>query len=484
MKRRMLSILALTIFVVLSFWLRPAAEKTDLRGESSDKLIRRVETEGNVERTEYVDAEGNLTYARDKRWAAMVKTRDDQAGTVLEEYFDENGAPAPQYNGNCATLRTYDENRKNTQTVYLDDRGQQMNLGSGYARVNKAYDDKGRQISEFYFDTEDRPAAVSSGAYGFRREYPDEGRDYRMTYLGLDGQPMTIQSGYSALTRRLNADGRVIEERYYALDGAPCPASQGEYGFRKAYDAEGHETMITYLGRDGEPAMTSLGYAIVKNTYDDEGKLSRQMYFDEQGQPKAQPRGEYGTGYRDGKSFPLNASGSWKFDLNYILRTYPVTVLVFGLIATLLSALLSRRMNVLLLALYLVFIAYMTLMYRNEAANRLNLELFWSYRMVFRTHTMRGDLLDNIWLFIPLGAMLYRVFDNPRALLIPLMTSVSVELIQYVFGIGLCELDDVFNNTLGGCIGYLMGAMLRPKPQGNVDAMNGVPAEGRPPAAV
>ena len=59
--------------------------------------------------------------------------------------------------------------------------------------------------------------------------------------------------------------------------------------------------------------------------------------------------------------------------------------------------------------------------------------------------------------------LLYRLFGDPRALLIPLALSAGVEIIQFIFSIGLCELDDIFNNTLGACIGWLMGMTLRPR---------------------
>ena len=39
--------------------------------------------------------------------------------------------------------------------------------------------------------------------------------------------------------------------------------------------------------------------------------------------------------------------------------------------------------------------------------------------------------------------------------------SCAIEGIQFATGIGLCEADDVFNNTLGGLIGSAMGTMIR-----------------------
>ena len=461
MKQRMILSLALILFVVLAICLRLPTDKPDQRGAPADELTQNTQTQGNVERTDYVDEKGRVTYARDKRWATKVVTRDGARHTALEEYFDENGAPAPQSGGNYAVLRAYDDNDKNTLVTYLDAGGRPMNTTNGYARIIKAYDDRGRQTTEFYFDAGGAAAVSTNGAHGFRREYPDEGRDYRMTYLGLDGRTVAIRTGYAVVARRLNDKSKVVEERYFDANGAPCPAKDGEYGFQKEYDDEGHETSVVYLDAAGKPARTRRGYAIVKKRYDAKGKLITQMYYDAQGRPATNPRGHYGTDESRGVSTPLTRSGRVKLDLDHILRTYPMSVVALCLIATALSALLSKRLNVLMLAGYLGFIAYMTLMYRAEVGNRINLEPFWSYRLSLTSAATRREIIDNILLFVPLGAMMYRLFGSPWALLVPLMLSVSVELAQYTFAIGLCEFDDVFNNTMGGCIGYLMGMAMR-----------------------
>lgn len=42
-----------------------------------------------------------------------------------------------------------------------------------------------------------------------------------------------------------------------------------------------------------------------------------------------------------------------------------------------------------------------------------------------------------------------------RAVLICCGVSLLIEMLQYVTGLGLCELDDVVSNTLGGFIGVM-----------------------------
>ena len=56
-------------------------------------------------------------------------------------------------------------------------------------------------------------------------------------------------------------------------------------------------------------------------------------------------------------------------------------------------------------------------------------------------------MINNIWLFIPLGTGLYRGFQKKWALLIPFIMSVAIETTQYITGLGIAELDDVFGNN-------------------------------------
>ena len=62
----------------------------------------------------------------------------------------------------------------------------------------------------------------------------------------------------------------------------------------------------------------------------------------------------------------------------------------------------------------------------------------------------------NIFLFIPFGFLLSYVlnFKLLHVFLTGLFLSALIESLQYVYGLGLCELDDVFNNTVGSLIGY------------------------------
>ena len=84
-------------------------------------------------------------------------------------------------------------------------------------------------------------------------------------------------------------------------------------------------------------------------------------------------------------------------------------VVVAGCLLCIAAALGSRKQNAILLILYLAFIVYMTLI--GERAG-VRLDLFWSYRLFFISPVMRLQILNNIWLFVPLGAMLYRLWPR------------------------------------------------------------------------
>ncbi len=68
------------------------------------------------------------------------------------------------------------------------------------------------------------------------------------------------------------------------------------------------------------------------------------------------------------------------------------------------------------------------------------------------------NVLGNIAVFIPYGLYLQVLLKNKaigKSLLIVLATTVLVEIIQYVFARGTCDIDDVMLNLMGGALGIL-----------------------------
>lgn len=73
------------------------------------------------------------------------------------------------------------------------------------------------------------------------------------------------------------------------------------------------------------------------------------------------------------------------------------------------------------------------------------------------------NIFGNIGLFIPLGVYLQLFKKNKRILIsifIIFIISLSVEIIQFIFGIGATDIDDILLNCLGGIIGILCYKLL------------------------
>lgn len=100
------------------------------------------------------------------------------------------------------------------------------------------------------------------------------------------------------------------------------------------------------------------------------------------------------------------------------------------------------------------------------SGSHLRLELFWTIRKAWEAHSGRHwyNIIGNIALFIPLGALLPTAFLKLRVwwkvTLAGLLFSGIIELFQYIFKFGLCELDDLIHNTTGAFVGYQMFIVL------------------------
>lgn len=113
-----------------------------------------------------------------------------------------------------------------------------------------------------------------------------------------------------------------------------------------------------------------------------------------------------------------------------------------------------------LLAAYLLFIIFETVIGRKTGVGRVELVPFWSY-----SHPeLRMEIILNYILFMPLGALLYLCFGEKfglRVVIAGLLLSVSIETVQLVFRIGLFEFDDMIGNTVGCLIGAVVGKTTR-----------------------
>ena len=123
---------------------------------------------------------------------------------------------------------------------------------------------------------------------------------------------------------------------------------------------------------------------------------------------------------------------------------------------------------ILLLVEWIIFVLGMAVIFRGNRAERsinlLPLSSYFDYGV--HSYLMEKVALNilNMALFIPIGFLLGCGSSNltwKRALVIGAMLSVFIELLQFIFCKGLCEVDDVIHNVLGCMIGYGVVRLLR-----------------------
>lgn len=124
----------------------------------------------------------------------------------------------------------------------------------------------------------------------------------------------------------------------------------------------------------------------------------------------------------------------------------------------------EKFVRVLFLFIFLCSVAFVlneTIFSREVSEEyKYNYHLFWSYKADDPfTHYYFWQNVWNVILFIPIGLLLPLAFKRCRwwtAFLLGFCFSCFIEILQLVSMRGFSELDDVFHNTLGCMIGFLM----------------------------
>lgn len=443
----------LLVFILASIlFLKPDATVDHDTGFVSSELEVRKIVERNVTSTSYVNSDGIITDAIDMGYTTVQRKRNS-AGQVTEEfYLDAAGNPVERYGEYCGTA--YEYNDGDIVIRYLGADKQPMMLSSGYSAIVRTLVE-GKATDDFYYDLNMQPVQCAGGYYGLHREYDEQGLNCAITYLDENRQPVICTSGYAVKTYLRDSEETVIGERYFDTEGKPVKSSLGQYGELYQRDEQGRISQITYLGADGNPTPTNAGYTVMKRTYHRDGTADTDMYFDADGNPMVLSKGQHGI-KRSGKvNQLLDKNGHVMLCVDNILNGFPFMVVISGCVICLLILLLPKKMSIFLTVAYVVFILYETLMFRETGDERTNFVLF-SYADRFLTEqAVRVGVINNIWLFAPLGAGLYRIIQKKWVLLVPFLMSVAIETTQYITGLGIAEFDDVFGNTMGGWIGVL-----------------------------
>ena len=135
-----------------------------------------------------------------------------------------------------------------------------------------------------------------------------------------------------------------------------------------------------------------------------------------------------------------------------------------------------RTLGKVLFVAYVAFIIYFLLFsdwYGRAGGSgeyRYNLVLFYEikrfikYRKVLGTFAVFTNLFGNILIFVPFGFFL-PMGSKKRSFFVTLFysfgLSLAVEVFQLITKVGSFDVDDLFLNTVGGVVGYLLFAICK-----------------------
>ncbi len=280
----------------------------------------------------------------------------------------------------------------------------------------------------------------------------------RLFFVDENGDGCAVLHGYSTIERELGENGKPVRQ-FYSFAGKPVAMPYGEYGDQYVYDAKGRISERTFLDQNGEPMVGNNGVTVTKSTYYDNNVLKTERYYDLKGNAVKSTAGCYGKRYIGKIVLSLNKSGHVRFDISELLNQLPGLVIVFALIIIFVLCFTKRNVQIITLGIFLAFVLFQTL-FRQAESNIAGMYPLWSYRQFFTNDGLRTQILNNIWLFVPLGTAVYTLSRKPKFLFIPVVFSAMIEIIQFLSHRGLCEFDDILSNTIGACIGFVFGLEL------------------------
>lgn len=164
-------------------------------------------------------------------------------------------------------------------------------------------------------------------------------------------------------------------------------------------------------------------------------------------------------------------SDMWKYAKNTLLGVmgYQAGFVLLVLVALLALIIPGRKMGdrivVAALLAYLVFVFSSTVLLRDQTSTAtVILTPFRSWRLgIFGgNRQMLLEDLENVALFVPVGLGLGYIsrdsdfYTGLLSVTYVFIFSASIELLQYISAVGTCEFDDVFNNTLGAVLGFVI----------------------------
>lgn len=120
----------------------------------------------------------------------------------------------------------------------------------------------------------------------------------------------------------------------------------------------------------------------------------------------------------------------------------------------------TKKISLSLVIPYLFLLFAQTVLSRGYDSNMgIHLNPLWYFNV--GTFTLNRDLFNqlkaNVVMFIPVGFLLPFSLKKPaRAIFFAFLFSLTIETLQLIFRKGLCESNDVINNTFGAAIGFVI----------------------------
>lgn len=337
---------------------------------------------------------------------------------------------------------------------YRDEKGNlQFNDEVGYAKMEVTIDETNGTCLEKWFDEKEEPVEWFLGCYSIRRTFNVNGKEVRTEYLDNKGQLIEDTTG-CAWVEHSYRNGLLYEEYYYAADGEKVKGNYGHYGIRWIeYDDEGTAIEFAYLDENGEIVISDLGYARARYDYSRNGTMTI-WYYDVEGEPVALNRGQYGIRYVGNKTIYLNENGNKIFILEDFLLGNAWMIVLIATVACFVLAMVPKGLQITFAIVYVLGILFFTIFSRNKIEGRIIVAPFSSYGGFLYGLRNRIQIVSNIWMFIPLGAVCRRLFGKRWIpFMVVLMVPVAIECIQYWQQIGYFEFDDIINNCTGSILG-------------------------------
>lgn len=453
---RVIGILFIFGFLIISIIMMLPDFSTKKTQVHQRLLEKKVTRSGNTTRTDYCDDNGVITIAADLGYATVVTTKTDNKETA--HYYDDKGEPVALYPGYYAIVREYDQNGRNNHVTYLGIDDLPVITAEGYSDIIWTYYNSGKIKTEKYYNTSGNPTNTHTYGYGYINDYNEKGQNIKTTYLDEQDNPMLVDLGYATVQREFvvsNDNHKIIKEMYFDEADNPVLLSMGHSGLQKEYDEEGRIAVLTYLDSKGNPTKTEKGYTTISRTFYADNSVATERYFDLEGNPFSLAEGQYGIKKKDESIIYLDANGDESFNLKRLLYNQNWIIIPSAILLVILSLLVTKKSNCVLLLVYIMIVLYITLMFRDKNKDA-SISFFASYNPFFVNREARIEILRNIWLFIPLGAIISQLLDKPTIMIFPVAFSMLIEILQYHLKLGYCDPGDIISNFVGSLMGYMI----------------------------